>query len=295
MRVIFWPATVAGILLVFSPTPATSQHRQLFDDPQAYFGGVNHQSYLSWMAENSITDRYAASTFLPAKSGELADGAALHWKVVGDELHVAMAARAQGWLAFGITQAGGMLGSDIVYWELAAPETLTDAHVEETRNPLPDDCGQDWTFVASDTTREGFVMWEGKRLLQTGDTQDHDIIPDATDFIPAHRVIAAWGDEESMGYHDKNVARGVLRFHQTAADRVDFASLMKEKATTSFSIRASDYTIKPVDTEYKEFCFSKADIIKQGIPDQPLQGCNGRIRTPRICSGAPSHDICGED
>lgn len=263
-----WSSSAWILLVVVASSVVVTTARQWQEnDPSTYFLD-NPQPYLEWMAEHDIAQRYGAATFLPSQNND--DGVALHWQVVDDHVHVALVARASGWLAFGLSQAGGMLGADIVHWERAKPETLTDAYVVETRYPRPDDCGQDWILVDSDTTRDGFLMWEGRRPLTTGDAQDFDIHSDATEWSPSHRVIAAWGDDDRIGHHGHKVARGVVRFHQTAADRFDFDATMEENAMASFSIQAADYTIPPIDTQYKSFCLNKADILEQGIPDKAL-------------------------
>ena len=105
---------------------SASASLQLRDTPTLYFGGADHQSYLDWLSEKTVEERYQASTFLPGPEGQ---GAAIHWKIEGEEILLALAVRATGWAAFGISQAGGMLGADIVYWEASQPDTLTDAFV----------------------------------------------------------------------------------------------------------------------------------------------------------------------
>ena len=48
-------------------------------------------------------------------------------------------------------------------------------------------------------------------MLNTGDTQDH-IIKNDTDFrAPPTRIIAAWGDTESLSYHGENRASNAVR------------------------------------------------------------------------------------
>jgi hypothetical protein len=243
--------------------------QQLSNDPGSYFGGSDHEKYLSWITDNQIDIRYNASAFLPA--ADPGQGAAIHWAVQGDQLHLAIAARASGWLAFGISQAGGMLGSDIAYFETAEPERLTDAHVIEIRNPAPDDCSQDWTLVAADVSREGFLMWQGHRPLVTDDTQDYTIVSDADLVIPPHRVIAAWGDTDRIAYHGRsNVARGAVRFFVTAGEEVDFAAEMSTQSTGSFFVSATNHPLALQETDYVDFCFSKADLLAQGLPDQAL-------------------------
>jgi hypothetical protein len=83
-----------------------------------------------------------------------------------------------------------MRGSDMVIYETANPNTLLDAHVRDKLQPIPDEC-QDWTYVNA-VSKNGFLIFEGKRKLVTNDTQDHEILEDDDVFMPAQKVIIAW-------------------------------------------------------------------------------------------------------
>lgn len=245
---------------------AANAAAQLVNTPEQYFGGTaDRQPYLDWIAAKTVEERYNASTFLPGS--EAGQGAAIHWTIQGDELHMALAVRAMGWAAFGLSQAGGMLGSDIVYWQVSEPTTLTDAYVVEDRFPAHDGCDQDWVLVDTDLTHEGFIMWEGRRKLVTGDSRDLPIISDSEIAVPPHRVIAAWGDSDTVGYHGRNVARGSIRFE---APNTDELVNQMQNATASFFVGAQNFTIPRDVTTYKVFCVTKNDILSLGIPDQYL-------------------------
>ena len=57
------------------------------------------------------------------------EGVAIHWKIVNnDYIELAVAARATGWLAFGLGEAGGMDGADMVIYEESNPKSLMDAY-----------------------------------------------------------------------------------------------------------------------------------------------------------------------
>ena len=246
-----------------------------------FFGGANHTEYLDWLAEQSIAARYPSAVFLPASSGDPSQGVALHWKVDETEgiLHLAIATRRANnndnddtWLAFGISQAGGMLGADVVYWEASRPDRLTDAHVIEARLPIEDDdCHQDWTLVNVETNSDAFLMWEGSRPLDTGDGQDFAIaINDASEIIPPHRVIAAWGSGNSIGYHGRdNVARGAVHFFRDTPEDKSVASAVSNISIGNFFVGANNHTVRAVETDYVTFCFTKADLLQQNVPDNP--------------------------
>ena len=69
------------------------------------------------------------------------NGAAIHWTINEDQLALGVAARAEGWVGFGIAEAGAMPGSDMVLYTAATNELL-DAYVLDDiyAGPLPDTC-----------------------------------------------------------------------------------------------------------------------------------------------------------
>jgi hypothetical protein len=90
---------------------------------------------------------------------------------------------------------------------------------------------------------------------------------DALMTIPSSRIIAAWGDTPAVGYHGNNRARGAVRWFADRDERAVFQETMQTGAEGSFELRASDYPIKLMDTEYALFCISREDILAQGAPD----------------------------
>lgn len=81
--------------------------------------------------------------------------------------------------------------------------------------------------------------------------------------------IGAWGETPTVGYHgEDNRVRGSVRwFRDGDVDFVqEFAQQMDELAMGSFDLRASNYSVKAIDTEYATFCFSPDDILAQDVP-----------------------------
>jgi len=160
-------------------------------NPEDFFGGQDHQAYLEWV-EQSVKD-FPNSYFI-SSSANPAQGVAIHWKISVQEgyIDLGVAAKAKGWLSFGLSDNGGMTGSDMFLFETANPSIVTDAYVQDTRLPQDDGC-QDWLLVDS-SIESDFLMVKVRRLLVTGDTQDIPIRNDSGLDTPVHRVIAAWGD-----------------------------------------------------------------------------------------------------
>jgi hypothetical protein len=238
------------------------------DDASFYFGGSAPDAYTT-----DLANRYTGKVFLPSMA-DSTQGAAVYWSVDDEFVYIAVAVRATGWLGFGLAEAGGMLGADMALFTAIRPTEIIDAYTLEGRRPITDDCQQDWELVnATVDTNEnsgggsGFLMIEIKRLLNTGDPQDHILLNDESTIIPPRRVIAAWGDDSEMGYHGTNRARGAIRFFGTGNEETTFQTSMAQYSNGTFELRASQYEIKTMETEYVELCITRDDLIAQGVPN----------------------------
>jgi hypothetical protein len=234
-----------------------------------HFQGVAHEAYLKWYEDLSLNSKYSNHVYLQGSDPDMPEnGVAIHWKVDDQYVHLAVAARATGWLGFGIAESGGMTGADMVLFTAARPNELVDAYTGDERSPQIDDCVSDWEYVSSNIDLDGgFIMFETKRQLNTDDPQDKPIVNDASSFMPPHRVIAAWGDSVEVGYHGLNRARGSIRFYGAGDEASTFKAEMERSAEGVIEIRAKNYTIPQEDTIYQSFCFSRQDLIAQGLLD----------------------------
>ena len=129
------------------------------------------------------------------------------------------------WVGFGLAEAGGMAGSDIVYYE-AASNSLVDAFAVQNAKPVADHC-QDWSLVAAEKS-EGKLMVELSRKLLSSDTMDRNFTDDSYPLLPA-AVVVAWGDSAEIQYHCNTckVAAGV-RFHGESEGPDPFAALRSD-------------------------------------------------------------------
>ena len=236
----------------------------------AHFEGIDASPYVNWFNDLQLDINYPGMVYLKGSDpARPEDGAAIHWKI-GEEdgegyIYLAVAARATGWLGFGIAEAGGMLGADMALFEAAKPDKIVDAFTDDTRFPQTDDCPSDWILVSSEVDEEGgFIMIEFKRKLDTKDPQDRAIFKDESTLVAPHRVIAAWGDSSEVGYHGLNVARGAVRFYGTGDDRATFDKAM-EQAEGSFMVASIDHAVSTNETEYFNSCVSRNDLLAQGV------------------------------
>lgn len=235
-----------------------------------HFDGNQVEAYHSWYNRKAIDTKYPSMVFLQgADPNAPQNGAAVHWKVDNSHVYVAVAVRATGWLSFGIAEAGGMIGADMLLFESSKPDQIVDAYTTDVRFPQPDECAPDWELIDSTIDDEaGFMMIEVKRLLDTGDDQDKAIFDDASSLIPPHRVIAAWGDSDEVSYHGLNRARGAIRFFGTGDEQSTFEKIIAQSAEGSFFVGAENHEIDSrSDTEYAYYCVDRDGLIEQGVLD----------------------------
>jgi hypothetical protein len=245
----------AELLLLSNSGVAADMHL-----PKNFFGGDMHEDFLVWFNERG--NEYHAHAFLPSASNP-SKGASIHWTVDDTHISLAVAARASGWLGFGLAEAGGMEGADMLLFEASKPGEVRDAYVLDELMPLDDDCNN-WEFVASRVEEDSdFIMVEVRRLLDTGDPQDRKIINDGSLEFPVTRVIAAWSDYETLQYHGPTSrTRAAVRWYgDSVADGSTFNALMETEADGFFEMRANSALIPAKETYYHEVCFTWNDLL----------------------------------
>jgi hypothetical protein len=243
-------------------------HHTFAEESSLLFTGNDTEAYYEWLDNVS----YNKTTFIESNF-ETGSGVSVHWTIDNDIIHLAVAAQASGWVAFGLAESGSMRGADIVMYT-AETDTLTDAYVlDQLVRPIADNC-QSWELVNS-VVDGGFIIFEAKRYLNTNDTQDRVIIDDSFSIIPSTRVIAAWGNTAEPSFHGNSVARGSIRFFSTSEiiDEKDiFVQAMAAESEGNFTISARNFTIPSnAVTTYQLFCYSREELVELGVPlDQDL-------------------------
>jgi dopamine beta-monooxygenase len=230
-------------------------------DPSTYFGGSGIGEYTAWLLGAS----YGKTAFIESTQVDGA-GVALHWNIEGDTIKLAVAARATGWVGFGLGESGSMLGADIVLYSAESNELVDSYVLDQPVFPNRDEC-QSWTLINS-TVGGGFIIFEASRLLDTGDTQDRIILDDGDELVPATRVLTAWGESTTPSYHGKDNARGAVRFfgNSSVAEELEaFTSTMANEAEGNFTIRANNYVIPTNRTTYAHFCLSAEELLALGV------------------------------
>ena len=103
----------------------------------SYFSNVStdeKEVYTNWVATHSSS--YPRHTFMPSSSSNDKDGAAIFWNINNDDesIDFAIAVRSEGWVGFGLSEAGGMIGSDMALFSVANPDDIVDAYVVDDRS-----------------------------------------------------------------------------------------------------------------------------------------------------------------
>ncbi|CAI5478508.1 unnamed protein product [Closterium sp. Yama58-4] len=133
----------------------------------------------------------------------------LYWSTNTSDATIHMAARAQtaGWLAIGLSESGGMFGSDVMVAWVAEKEGrvyATDRFVfNKTMEGVALDDQQDWRVLGGSQTTDQSTgdtwttvhVW---RQLDTGDCNDRPITAGALSF-----VIWAMGTTDELAYHSE--------------------------------------------------------------------------------------------
>ena len=253
-------AAMLGALIFLSSCAGT------IADPTAYFPGLSADEkveYTDWLGVRSSA--YPRHAYMP-RDGDDDDGgggAAVFWNVdvEGGTIEFAVAVRAAGWVGLGISEAGGMIGSDVVLFAASDPSTVVDAHVVGDRSaPIADDC-QDWTLVDAPATGEGgWMIVEASRSIDTGDAQDRAISSgDADLWMAPTRIIAAWGDDDVASYHGNKKVRGSVRIfaNYESGEVTEARALLDALEGGSdgyFDVVNADYEIPANETTYQYLC-----------------------------------------
>jgi len=239
-------------------------------DPSDYFSSLSSdekEDYTTWLTDHSSS--YSRHEFMPSAASSdstsaYEDGAAIFWTIDSDTqtIQLALAVRATGWAGFGISEAGGMIGSDMALFEASSPNELIDAHVvDDQAMPLTDTTCQDWALKSTSSPiagENGWIIVEVSRLLDTHDTQDHALKDDSAISTPPTRLIAAWGDDSAVSYHGENKARSSVRLFAT--DSTPLEEILSEASDGYFDVLQDMYEIPSNETTYYELCKTFSEL-----------------------------------
>ncbi|CAN0512619.1 unnamed protein product, partial [Ectocarpus sp. 12 AP-2014] len=110
---------------------------------------------------------------------------------------------------------------------------------------------------------DGSLVFEAERALDTEDDQDRVFSDDSFEGAQPTRLLAAWGDSDTVGYHDGNFAKGqVVMFGGSEND--DAADPVLEVKTSEdvqfFDAAPKNFSIPTVRTWYEDTCITASEL-----------------------------------
>ncbi|CAF0775985.1 unnamed protein product [Adineta ricciae] len=185
-------------------------------------------------------------------SAELQKDIADLWWTVDDaeqeitfELHI----KSTGWIALGISPAGGMKGADIaIGWvESSGKVFLQDRYSTANSRPMRDNTTQDW-FVLQGQEKDGWTAIRFKRLLHTCDSMDVPIKSGTNILIFAYGLVDLDSNrpEVDIMYHGTRRNSRMLPLRSYADPPADEKFL----GLDTFEFRSDNYIVPSNDTTY---------------------------------------------
>ncbi|CAF0896019.1 unnamed protein product [Adineta steineri] len=166
-------------------------------------------------------------------------------KEITFEYHV----KSTGWIALGISPAGGMKGADIaVEWvETSGKVYLQDRHAVGNTRPILDNTTQDW-FVLQGREKDGLTAIRFKRLLDTCDSMDVPIKSGTNILIYAYGLVDLDSNQSEIDiiYHDTRRNTRIIPLRSYA----DPPSDEKFNGLDTFEFRLNNYLVPSTGTTY---------------------------------------------
>ncbi|CAF1224031.1 unnamed protein product [Rotaria sp. Silwood1] len=161
------------------------------------------------------------------------------------ELHI----KSTGWIALGISPAGGMKGADIaVGWvDSSGNVFLQDRYATSNTRPVLDNTTQDW-FLLQGREKDGWTAIQFKRLLDTCDLMDLPIKSGTNTLIFAYGLVDLDPNrpEIDITYHNTRRNTRILPLRSYA----DPPSDDKFIGLDTFEFRLNNYLVPSTDTTY---------------------------------------------
>ncbi|CAF0843332.1 unnamed protein product [Adineta ricciae] len=200
------------------------------------------------IVENCNSISSPLSTFTTYKHAiELQANRADLWWTMNDnnqeitfELHI----KTTGWIALGISPAGGMKGADIgVGWvDQTGRVHFQDRYAYANSRPIIDNTTTDW-YALRGREANGWTAIQFKRLLDTCDTMDVEIKSGTNILIYAYGLVDPDGD---ISYHENRRGSRMIPLRSyanpTSEDKFD--------KLEHFEFRLHNYVVPPTDTTY---------------------------------------------
>ena len=194
-------------------------------------------------------------------------GTLIEWTISGDEIELQLTAPTTGWVGFGISESGGMIGGDEFVASVddtTGAVTSGDYHstVQDGTAPILDDC-DDWVVVSGTQTTESTVIVV-RRKLDTGDTQDWPILNETM----STRVMLAYGNTDDFGYHgnDQRATTKIDFYNEDLSPAIQIAAFDASSDVSSFTMLNGNFAVPEQRTCLKMF-FSHSYSLTSSLTD----------------------------
>ncbi|CAM9963515.1 unnamed protein product, partial [Ascophyllum nodosum] len=249
----------------------------------------------------AAADTFDVSTY--TRNASLGTDLDLFWTIDTnlETILVAVHAKtASGWAGLGVSEMGGMDGADIVYHEAAARKRITGAHALVAGTPVTDECTQDWSLVSAEVGTDGLVF-EAERALNTGDSQDRVFADDSVEGASPTTLIAAWGDTESISYHETNFVQGqIIMFGGMENSNYDpLLGINSNQSVSFFDVATNNFTIPTGRTWYEDTYITASELPALdefhviGFEDN-IQNTSFKYVHHLLVMGCTGTDDCGQ-
>ena len=227
----------------------------------------------------------------------LDDVVTLQWALAEDEIRLRIAYLLPEpldddeyyWLGFGISQQGGMVGSDLAIYIPAysdtAEERLIDVHGTAYSYPTIDECGQDWRLIDYSRTEDNETASALHILDISRSLESNDINEDLSflDAVNPTYVLAAWGRLNVVGSGESDGRKHQKRRMDSEQYPDDLTSILlphgpsgrvsgpvrffgrqqenvQEDVYPYIDLIPNLYSIPDSETTYKNYCFQLEDF-----------------------------------
>jgi len=194
-------------------------------------------------------------------------GYLIEWTITGDEIELRLTAPTTGWVGFGISESGGMIGGDefVAHVDDTTGAVMSnDYHstVQDFSTPPVLDTCNDWVVVSGMQTTQKTIITV-KRKLDTNDTQDWPILNESM----ATRVMAAYGSSDTFSYHgsSQRATTKIDFFDEMQSPDTALAAFASDPSVSTFTILNDNYTVPSVKTTYYKACVNVAVSTSHAI------------------------------
>jgi hypothetical protein len=192
----------------------------------------------------------------------------LNYKIDGEYLVIRLRAKTLGFLGFGFSESGHMIGSDIVtsavingYLRVEdrfAGWTSFPTSLDNIPKPREDKCSH-WSAVCGSEDSQYTTVIVSRRL-DTNDTEDRPVTRGLMN------IIYSWGEDDTINYHGANRGSTTVAFFND----VETTFVAPADANSTTTITLNNYAMTTTVTQYVVQEFDLGTTIKHIVAIEPV-------------------------